>query len=369
MSNLEQQCEEIRKRWFARSESAARDISILGDYIDQLRPSDATVLVEQAGYKVPELHALSARLKLLGDSEDGELVAECAETIVALLRPSDAKEIADIQDDDRLWTDEGIDNHKYSKILRQRRTLLHALAESQRECARLHAACEEWHAACEEWTKVSNEQQAEIDRLQSPPEERRDIVQRNKERRRLNHYSQPAMPTPSAILDIDTLLQDVAKYRNSHIILLGERDAAREMINTWHVRAEAHRQAKENAEKRVRDLEDHIQAAIEELLYDASNGTSVLKDLRSALASPLPTALAQPQAEQIDESKCLAIHAETGRQEYVRCAQYPHCPCGGPQEQLDPDDKAALKLCSDCPPAAYPTDVTRCKTCPLRGDL
>jgi hypothetical protein len=35
--------------------------------------------------------------------------------------------------------------------------------------------------------------------------------------------------------------------------------------------------------------------------------------------------------------------------------------------ELDADDKAALKLCSDCPPAGYPTDETRCRTCPLRA--
>lgn len=35
--------------------------------------------------------------------------------------------------------------------------------------------------------------------------------------------------------------------------------------------------------------------------------------------------------------------------------------------QIDPDDRDALKLCSDCPPAGYPTDATRCRTCPLRA--
>lgn len=39
----------------------------------------------------------------------------------------------------------------------------------------------------------------------------------------------------------------------------------------------------------------------------------------------------------VDESKCLAIHAVTGRQEHERCDQYPHCPCGGPQESATGD--------------------------------
>jgi hypothetical protein len=38
------------------------------------------------------------------------------------------------------------------------------------------------------------------------------------------------------------------------------------------------------------------------------------------------------------------------------------------ESDLDADDKQALKLCSDCPPADYPNQKTRCATCPLRQE-
>lgn len=166
--------------------------------------------------------------------------------IAELRRPSDAKEIAEIQrihevsapyhfENPNAWKD-------YNKARLERGKLLHALAESQRECARLQQWTREWHTALQAAAVVveadSNgspsevaqsirarfdQLQAEIARLQSPPEERRDIVERRAGR--LKCY----LPVGEQMqADIDTLLQDCARYRNAHVILLGERDAARE---------------------------------------------------------------------------------------------------------------------------------------------
>lgn len=241
--NLEQQCEEIRNGRFGAYETHQQAIDALLRYIDEL---------------LGESYAHS--------QDDGKLEREIVrlhEQLAELRRPSDAKEISQIQERDRGFG--GKEQYPWATAAQDRRTLLHALAESQRllktaeelrvkyhsawvtertanenlgyqladaqrDNARLQAdnrrRVDGLEAECQRWNDRLSTAQAEIARLQSPPEERRDIVDRQHARYELgfggNQYCGPAME------DINTLLEDHARYRNSHVILLLERDAARD---------------------------------------------------------------------------------------------------------------------------------------------
>lgn len=318
MTTLEQQCEEIRELWINGDSStwSSGSIKTLLDYIDEL----------------------NERLSVCADQEAIDIlnakVYFAEKELAELRRPSDAKEIAQIQ---------GRVDSEYHIYGRESahadiRTLLHALAESQRECAIqaqkrgralahlyelqkiLSVPAAEYVPAIQDALKLldsslrgervdpetSNlrrqldEAQRECARLQrrvdlfheqvdsiekqlgieadsdtktigseiaslsSPPEERRDIQQRQKLRRTGNYNDGNRY-----LDDIDTLLQDLRKYENAHTILLGERDELRKDVcqyaeNTGLVPVIQRDQAlTENAKLRniVQQLEQELDAA------------------------------------------------------------------------------------------------------------
>lgn len=155
----------------------------------------------------------------------------------------------------------------------------------------------------------------------------------------------------------DTLAQDCARYANAHAILTAQLDHASGVVTTQEGKIvrleERERQLREVLQEA---LPPHIKECCDECGADESKcpadcyvrkGQALLA--RAALFQPheqrpftpeeakgysafidFTFALAQPQ--QIDESKCLAESAATGKQEWPRCAQYPDCICGGPQD-------------------------------------
>lgn len=298
-----------------------------------------------------------------------------------LRRPSDAKEIAQIQERQKHRDDveHMHGTNSLSCVEGQRgsddcRYLLSALAESQRECARLMSECANWkqiHENNEECIKRQHSKnlqvaaalagaihrkedlEAEIARLQSPPEERRDIVQRHEDSREWDSNR-------IDFRDMDTLLEDCARHRNAHIVNMARADAAEQLVaqlksdlqsqisqrlesgqkfaacllradaaeakvvdlqqfHDWAepqvIRIGEEIVAREAAEKRVRELHEALQPLIEIIdkagLLNLSNGVQLgqtswyvkandrLEFARSALASPLPEDTRDEQAQQM----------------------------------------------------------------------
>lgn len=190
---------------------------------------------------------------------------------------------------------------------RQLRERVEMLEAAQGEIAELREASIQWQR-----TTLALEQ--EIARLSSPPPERREIVERQACRKDCLANGD-AFGAVIATRDIDTLLQDLRRYENSHAIVMGERDAARERCERlqqqgldihqkWTERyAEAVRQ-KTRAHDRAREMEeriDRLEGALERAYYHLDMGelkVSHLTDhdmIEAALAETDASALAASQ--------------------------------------------------------------------------
>ena len=116
--------------------------------------------------------------------------------------------------------------------------LEHAEAATRKRIAELEQELESSRAAGRAYCAATDPQLDDLERLhdentelkqtiaqlQSPPEGRKDIFERQAERREILKKSNNLSPvyTLVALQDIDTLLQDCARYRNAHTILMSD---------------------------------------------------------------------------------------------------------------------------------------------------
>ena len=150
----------------------------------------------------------------------------------------------------------------------------------------------------EDLIESRDERDAEIALLSSPPEERMDIVERQETRRQLASagYSMDALE------DIDTLLQDAARWRNAHCLLLAERDAARERITALENKCALHAASEKKAEEELADANAYISRLPADWFKDSSLETwfpltaTMLQQLQSKLAA-YETCLTQVRQE------------------------------------------------------------------------
>ncbi len=155
--------------------------------------------------------------------------------------------------------------------------LLDAIDAAQPEILRLEAA-----GVAERGKSLDLE--SELARLSSPPQERREIQERQHGMRNVlaDWSTKAAGPLiKQAVADIDTLLQDLRRYENSHAILMAERDEARAKCERLEHAAEYAVQrmesvAKSEAEKisLIERLRDEFKAA--KLQHDSQERAAAL---------------------------------------------------------------------------------------------
>jgi hypothetical protein len=211
-----------------------------------------------------------------------------------LRRPSEAKEIQRILDTASCVT--------CPDALRQDiRTLGRALAESQRECARLQSEIPKVYSA-------EAQARIEIARLMSPPEERRDILERQPALRYTlvsGNWNDAYCLIQKAIADIDTLLQDCARHRNAHAVNMARAEAAERRVAELENQLRLMGGLADSCEARTLVAEGRV-AQLTRALREAERGLArcynvcdypgdgtsfqdqCLRDVRAALASPLP---------------------------------------------------------------------------------
>lgn len=184
MTDLERQCEEIRNNpWWS-----PENVQTLLAYIEELK----------------------ARLSICADQEAIDLlnakVYFAEKELAELRRPSDAKEIAQIQDRaEETKLHSGVTLLGGQQAVQDRLVLLHALAESQRDNARLQA----------------------------------DLTTRSQQFMELNG--------------------DVARYANSHIVNMARADDAEYNLGFFRSAMAAEVARADAAEKRVRELSEALQ--------------------------------------------------------------------------------------------------------------
>lgn len=257
------------------------------------------------------------------------------EHIAALRRPVvQSEQVEAIRDRDSTMTSEEIRASKSSQLYADRRYLLSALDEAQRELAALKSPPEE----LAEIAKVS---------IYTVSKEHgkwyvTDCDGEQSELEQGDEYCDSI-----AIQRIETLLSDLTRLRNAH----QDRVAMLAFVQGELV--------KRNTEcVEFRERRERLEGAIRWALGEVGEFPEEPQPLagkyrqryywRTGLRER--AGLAASDGNAVDESKCLAIHAVTGRQEYERCEQYPHCHCGGPQESVTGDVAADRRKqkCARC---------------------
>lgn len=250
MTDLERQCEEIRKRRMA-----------------------------------------STKVYLNGDMlRDVDTLLAC---IAELRRPSDAKEIAQIQERQK-WRDRAV---PWGQTVLDIDVLLAALAESQREYARLTGQVAQWRGS-------AKGAELEIARLGSPPEERRDIAERQPALRYTlvsGNWNDACYLIQKAIADIGTLLEDCARHRNAHAVNMARADAAEKRVAELKQAEEEYLDLTDShhdyLSQRIEVLTEALQALYSETAdYITINHLGPVHWNHSMQMAR--AALAQPQAEQ-----------------------------------------------------------------------
>lgn len=284
MTDLERQCDEIHKKFYE------------SDFVKSKLQQFAEA---EPGF----------REWLLGDRCNADLdkVDTLLRYIAELRRPSDAKEIAQIQErhaedmrmlekyPDLLTNDDTMENWQSPNDIR---TLLHALAESQRDNAR--------------WVNAHSNWQAELERVRE--DGRRQVEWLTKDRDQWKRAAERA----SALTQHQTLppIEDVQTGLESQVWdLLNQRNFERqkvELINT----------ALQSAESRVRQLESLLGEMQLPLLAKYADEiekqgysdrvsfylqTEFIRRLRDALASPLPADTRDEQIRALTEALKLVV--------------------------------------------------------------